>query len=70
MFDRALVAAGPRLLYGIPAPLLLTFTIAMLPGWNSFAVMAVVVLGAAITCTKARRCGALDLLKVQPTALY
>ena len=70
MFGRAIEAVDTRLLYGIPALLLLTLTLAVLPRWGWLAVMAVLVLGAAVTCAKARRCGALDLPEVRPTAVY
>ena len=70
MVGRVMEAVDPRLLYGIPALLLLTLTIAVLPRWGWLAAMAVLVLGAAVTCAKARRDGALDLPEVRPTALY
>ena len=70
MFDRAIEPVDPRLLYGIPAVVLLTLTIAVQPRWGWLAVMAVLVLAAAVTCAKARRCGALDLPEVRPTAVY
>ena len=70
MFSRTIEAVDPRLLYGIPAIVLLTLTIAVLPRWGWLAAMAVLLLGAAVTCAKARRCGALDLPEVRPTALY
>ena len=70
MFGRAIEAVDPWLLYGIPAILLLTLTIAVLPRWGWLAAIAVLALGAAVTCAKARRCGALDLPEVRPTALY
>jgi hypothetical protein len=70
MFGRAIEAVDLRLLYGIPATVILTLIIAVLPRWGWLAVMAGLVLGAAVTCAKARRCGALDLPEVRPTALY
>ena len=70
MLGRTIEAVDPRLLYGIPALLLLTLSLAVLPRWGWLAAMAVLVLGAAVTCAKARRCGALDLPEVRPTALY
>ena len=70
MFSRTIEAVDPRQLYGIPAIVLLTLTIAVLPRWGWLAAMAVLVLGAAVTYTKARRCGALNLPEVRPTALY
>jgi hypothetical protein len=70
MFGRAIEAVDTRLLYGIPTLLLLTLTIAVLPRWGGLAAMAVLVLGTAVVCAKARRCGALDLPEVRPTALY
>ena len=70
MFGRTIEAVDLRLLYGIPAIVLMTLTVAVLPRWGWLAAMAVLVLGAAVTCAKARRCGALDLPEVRPTALY
>ena len=70
MFSKTIEAVDPRLLYGIPAIVLLTLTIAVLPRWGWLAAMAVLLLGPAITCAKARRCGALDLPEVRPTAVY
>ena len=70
MFDRAIEPVDPRLLYGIPAVVLLTLIIAVLPRWGWLAVTAVLILAAAVTCAKIRRCGALDLPEVRPTALY
>jgi hypothetical protein len=70
MFDKAIEPIDPRLLYGIPAIVLLTLTIAVLPRWGWLAVTAVLILAAAVTCAKIRRCGALDLPEVRPTALY
>ena len=70
MFGRAIEAVDLRLLYGIPAISLLTLTVAVLPRWGWLAVMAVLVLGAAIICAKARRFGALDLPEMRQTALY
>jgi hypothetical protein len=49
---------------------LLTLTIAVLPRWGWLVAMAVLAVGAAVTCAKARRRGALDLPEVRPTALY
>jgi hypothetical protein len=70
MFDRTIEAVDTPMLYGIPAILLLTLTIAVLPRWGWLRVIAALVLAAAVTCVKARRCGALDLPEVRPTALY
>ena len=70
MFSRTIEPVDPRLLYGIPAVVLLTLIIAVLPRWGWLAAMAVLVLGAAVTCAKARRSGALDLPEVRPTAVY
>jgi hypothetical protein len=70
MFGRAIEAVDTRLLYGIPAILLLALAIALLPVWGWFVAAAALVFGAAVTCAKARRCGALDLPEVRPTAHY
>jgi hypothetical protein len=70
MFGRTIEAVDPRLLYGIPALVLLTLSLAVLPRWGWLAAVAVLVLGTAVTCAKARRCGALDVPEVRPTALY
>jgi hypothetical protein len=70
MFGRAIEAVNPRLLYGILAILLLALAIAVMPLWGWLVATAALVLGAAVTCAKTRRCGALDLPEVRPTALY
>ena len=70
MSGRAIEAADPRLLYGVPAVLLLILAVALLPVWGWLAVAAALVLGAAVACAKARRGGALDLPEMRPTASY
>jgi hypothetical protein len=70
MLGRTIEAVDPRLLYGIPALLLLGLAIAVLPLWGWLVATAALVLGAAVTCAKARRCGALDLPQARPTAFY
>jgi hypothetical protein len=65
MLGRAIEAVDPRLLYGIPAILLLVLAIALLPFRGWFVAAAALVLGAAVTCARARRCGALDLSEMR-----
>jgi len=70
MFGRAIEALDLKLLYGIPAILLLAFAITWLPFWGWLVAAAALVLGAAVTCAKTRRCRALDLPGIRPTAFY
>ena len=65
MFGRAIEAVDPRLLYSIPALLLLTLTIAVLPRWGWLAVMAVLVLGVGLTVAESRRGGSAGLPQVR-----
>jgi hypothetical protein len=70
MFGRAIEAVDLKLLYGIPAILFLALAVAWLPFWGWLIAAAALVLGAAVTCAKARRCRVLDLPGMRPTALY
>ncbi len=70
MLGRAIEVADPRLFYSVPAILLLALAIVLLPVWGWLVAKATLVLGAAVTCAKMRRCGALDLPEVRSTAFY
>jgi hypothetical protein len=65
MFGRAIEAVDPRVLYGIPALLLLTLTIAVLPRWGWFVAAAAPVLGVGITVAESRRGGSAGLPQVR-----
>jgi hypothetical protein len=70
MLGRVIEAVNPQLLYGVLTILLLTVAAVLLPVWGWLVAAGALVLGAALTCAKARRCGALDLPEVRPTAFY
>jgi hypothetical protein len=70
MTAKPIEAVDPRVLYGIPAALLLAIAIVVTPLWGWLVTAAVLVLGASVTCAKARRCGTLNLPQIRSTALY
>ena len=62
---KTIPAIDARLIYGVPALLLLAPAIALLAVWGRLLVAAALVLSASVACAKARRCGALDLPEVR-----